>query len=188
MKVRGTQGLQTLCLRGHHGHRQHQMDQEGRIHPGKERMERWRHWGHPMGRNVGCCDAALTFSPLGPAGPGGPMGPVRPYGRERDEDVVSVSILCQPTPWPCPTYTCAILAWSSLRSFLTNISLWDGMSVSRAETRCHSGHLWDASPYPVTLGASDASCSSLTGHSLQPWGTLGTVGAGWTGCTLKAEQ
>lgn len=89
---------------------------------------------HSMGCAVGRCDAALTFSPLGPAGPGGPMGPVRPYRRETDEDVVSVSILCQPTPRPCPTYTCAILARSSFGSFLTNISLWDGMSVSRAET------------------------------------------------------
>lgn len=70
----------------------------------------------------------------------------------------------------------------------------DGGAVSRAPTPLGTppgtppGSPPGRVTYPVTLGAGDASCSSLSGHSLQPWGSLGAVGAGRAGCTLERSR
>ena len=42
--------------------------------------------------------------------------------------------------------------------------------------------------HPVSLGPSDASCSSLTGHPLQTWRALSPSGASWASCALRWER
>lgn len=71
-------------LRGHRGHRQRRMDQEGRIHPGKERMGSWGGVGSiSLGREQrrGCPGSHLLA--VGASGAGGTDG-TRQTLRRRD--------------------------------------------------------------------------------------------------------